>query len=929
MAYTTTPGSSLLGTVVLAGALALAGCAPDTPQARAAAGKELLQKKDYRGAVVQFKSALQLDPESAEGRFLLGQALLEAGDPIGAAVELTRALKSNYPADKVLPVLGRALLVNGEEKKLTSQYGEVALSEHQAAASLKASVATAWFTLGNPVKAKKAIADSLAAVPGYGPALTLQARDLSELGKFNEALALIDNVLKADPSLFEAWTLRGEVLLAGNNDAKGAEDSLRKALAIAPTYIPAHLSIVAIKLRASDLEGARAQADQLRTVLPKHPQTQYVDAQVAFAGKEFAKVREMVQLLMRLAPTNVGILQMAGAVEGQLGALVQAENFFNRALAIDPELALARRNLARIYLRQGQFNRALAVLKPLLASKSTDAEALSFAGQASMANKDMREAEAFFRRAAAASPDDQRVRTQLAMSKLGRGDVATAMAELESLASGKTTEIYAEQALVGLHLRRGELDQALEVANSIVAKQAGNPTVFETLGQVQTARKNFPAARAAYEQSLKLDPALFASTAALATIDMAEGKPEQAKQRFQAAIKAAPNDPYARQALAALLTRTSGPPDEIKALLVDAIKAAPTDASARLQLIELALQRRQFKDALAAAQEAASALPTDTRVLEAVGRAQMEAGNVEQSINTFRALIGLDPKSPLPYLRLADVYLSAGRLSEAEVILKRSLDVQPGFAPTQAALLKLLVKTKRPEEAVAFARRIQAERPQDSSGYVLEAAFHLNQKSPDQAFAAYQRGLARNPANPELGLGNYRLLRDQKRAADADRFAATWLKAHPNDSSFEYQVAMTHVLRNEPEQAETRFKSVLAQFPNHPLVLTNLASLLLAQGKPGALPYAQRAVDALPGKPVLMDTLAMALLADNKANEALVLQKRTVELAPTDDRIRFNLARIAAKAGDKPLARKELERLRALGERFGMQTEVTELLGTL
>lgn len=922
-------GSLFLGSVVLTSALVVAGCAPDTPQSRAGVGKELAAKKDYKAAVVQFKSALQLDPGSAEIRLLLGRALLEAGDPIGAAVELKKSLDMKVPPEQVLPYLARALLVNGEEKRLTTSYGDVSLNDPKAAASLKASVATAWFAQGNPAKAKTAIAASLAAVPNYGPAVTLQARDLAELGKFNDAMALIESVLNADPSLVEAWALKGEVLLASRQDTAGAEESFRKALALDPAFIAAHLSIAAMKLGALDLAGAKAQAEQLRKVLPKHPQTTYVDAQIAFAGKEFGKAREMAQLLMRLAPNDVGILQMAGAIEGQLGSLVQAESFFNKALSIKPELALVRRNLARIYLRSGQSNRALSVLKPLLGPRSTDSEALSFAGQAHLANGDAREAEPFFRRAAAARPDDQSLRTQLALTKLSRGDVSSALAELQALSAGNTTDIYADQALVSLHLRRGALDQALAAAQAMVGKQGSSPAVYETLGLVQTTRKDLAAARAAYEQALKLDPALFSSTAALATIDMAEGKPQQARQRFEAVIKAAPNNPYAKQALAALLTRTAGPPEEIKALLLEAIKVAPTEASPRLQLIDLTLKRRQYKEALAAAQDAAAALPTDTRVLEAVGRAQMEAGNAEQSINTFRALIGLDPKSPLPYLRLADVYMATGRVSDAEVILKRSLDVQPGFAPTQAALLQLLVKANRPQEAIALARSIQATRPGEFSGYVLEAAFHLKLKAPDLAVAAYQRGLAKNPTNPELGVGYYRLLRDLDRRADSDRLASAWLKAHPDDTNFEYQVAVTHLSRNEPELAETRFKSVLERFPNHPLVLNNLAMLLVAQGKPGGLAYAQKAVDALPGRPALMDTLAMALLVENKVSEALVVQKRAVELAPSDDGLRLNLARIASKSGDKALARSELERLRSMGARFGMQAEVTKLLAAL
>jgi len=928
MAYPNTPGSSLLGTVVLVSTLVIVGCAPDTPQSRAAAGKELLQKKEYKAAVVQFKSALQLDPESAEGRFLLGQALLEAGDPIGAVVELTRALKLKHPPDMVLPVLARALLVNGEDKKLTDLYGETTLEDKTAMAALKSRVATAWLGQRNPAKADAAIAAALASVPEYGPALTIRARRLGEQRRFDEALALIDQALARDPTLHEAWVLKGEVLLALRKDAKAAEEAFSKALSINPAFVPAHLSIIATRLAGSDLTGAKAQAERLRAVLPKHPQMMFVDAQLAFVSKDYTKSRELVQLLMRLSPEDLGILQLAGAVEGELGSLVLAETYFNKALNIDPGLGLARLNLGQLYLRLGQPNRVLATLKPLLASDTASGEAQALAGEAHLRLGNTQEAEASFKRAVAIRPDDQRAATLQALSHLSRNDATRAFAELSAL-SAQGSQTYADRALLSAHLNRGDFNAALAAATTLVKKSPDDASAFEALGRVHVARKDYAAARAAFEQAKKLDPALTSITITLAGVDVLEGKPDVARQRLEDSIKADPRSAYPRQALAQLKLRNGAPVAEVAALLDEAIKLSPTDADLRLQRIDLSLQKRQFKEALSVAQDAVSAMPNDTRILDAVGRAQLEAGSVEQAVNTYRRLIGLDPKSVLPYVRLSDVYQSAGKLKEAEVILKRALDVQPDLPPAQAALLKLLFKSNQPKEALAYALKVQRDRPGSDSGYVLEAACHMNAKTPDAAVAALRKGLARNPASSGLALDLYKLLRQLKRNEETDRFAQTWLKAHPQDISFEYQTANTHILRGQPALAEPILQRVLARHPNHPLALNNLAFILAASGKPGAVAYAQRAVDAMPEQAAIVDTLAMALAAENRTKEALETQKRAVELAPKDNNLRLNLAKIAVQAGDKALARSELDKLQSLGARFDFQDEVSKLLKAL
>jgi cellulose synthase operon protein C len=122
---------------------------------------------------------------------------------------------------------------------------------------------------------------------------------------------------------------------------------------------------------------------------------------------------------------------------------------------------------------------------------------------------------------------------------------------------------------------------------------------------------------------------------------------------------------------------------------------------------------------------------------------------------------------------------------------------------------------------------------------------------------------------------------------------------------------------------------VLAIDPAHALSLNNVAWLLLAQKKPGALPLAQQAVQAAPDLPALRDTLAQALAADRQLPEALAMQKSALALQPDDPDLRLRLARLYAEANEKRLAKAELDRLAALGDRFPRQAEVAAVLKSL
>ena len=137
------------------------------------------------------------------------------------------------------------------------------------------------------------------------------------------------------------------------------------------------------------------------------------------------------------------------------------------------------------------------------------------------------------------------------------------------------------------------------------------------------------------------------------------------------------------------------------------------------------------------------------------------------------------------------------------------------------------------------------------------------------------------------------------------------------------------MVNNGSKGAAAPARRALDLQPDNPEALNNLAWVLLNIGETGAVDYAQRAVELRPDSPNLMDTLAQALAADNRTTQAFTLQKRAVELAPKDNNLRLTLAKVALRAGDKELARKELLRLQGVGADFAGQAEVKRLMAAL
>lgn len=917
--------SFMLRAALFAALLGAAACSEETSQSLVASGNAYFAKSEYSAAAVQYKAALQRDPRSSEARRQLGRTLMIAGDVDGALVELTKVLEDKTQTPQVLPLLSRALVLAGEYNKLVTTYGDVTLEDKAGQAELKTNVAIAWGGLGKLSKVATAVDAALQAMPDFAPAIVVKARYVAAKGQFDEAAALLDGVVARHPKAHEAWLLRGEILEYANRDRAAAEASYRKAVEADPNYVQAHAAIIASRLRESDLAGAKVQAGKLRTLLPKHPYTTLVGAQIAIADRQPAQAREQLQLLLRAFPEHPYILMLSGVAEAQLGAATQAAAYLGKALRYEPTLKPARRSLAEIEIRQGQPTDALKTLKPLLDAPQADSETYSLAGDAHIRLRNPAAAEKYYLLAAKAEPENLRFQAAAAMTRLSRGDVAAALSDLQSI-SAKAKDTYADEVLFAARLRRREYDAALATLDAMFRKRPGQAALFELQGQVHLARRDNAAARASFEQATKADPALFAAVSSLARLDVAEGRAAQAIARLRENTKLNPANAAAWLSLAELSARHGTDSiGDIRATFAEAIKVAPLAPEPRIQLIEFLLKKNLFKDALAAAQSAAAALPGDVLVLDALGQTQMRAGDLEQAATTFRKLAIAVPTSPEPYMRLAELYGAAGKHAQAESALHKAIEVDAAYVPAQVALADLLVLTSRNKDALAHVRKIQQANPTQTLGYLLEAIYHGRRKDEDAAVSILREGVAKTK-HSELASRLYAQLLKAKREAEADKFGVAWLRDHPKDANFEYLVSVTDMSRKDYKSAEARLRRVLTVQPDNVAALNNLGWLLATAGDSGALAFAQRAADMAPNQASVLDTLALALVANKQTAAALDVQRRAVELAPKEGQLRLNLAKLALTVGDKALARRELQQVQELGGAFPAQDEVRKLL---
>lgn len=918
----------LRGAVACVAATAVSACNPSLSAA------EMLEKArqrqaagDAAGAFFQIKSALQENPDSAPARYQLGLLFLAQGEPSAAEMELRRALGKQHPPALVLPALAQAMLAGGKNKALVDEFGNNTLADPEADAKLRLHIATAHAALGQRQAARGIVDGVLAKAANNVDALLLDAKlKISEGdadGGFNQVSALAQR----EPGNADVWQFLGDLRLFSKGDISGAAEAFQKVIAIQPRSISAQSYLIAIRMRERNDSEAQRLVEQMRTILPQHPQTKIFEAQLAFLRGDFMAARDISSALLLRFPNNLPAMQLVGAAEFKRGAYLSAESHLNKAMSLAPDLILPRRLLAQTYLKMGQLEKALTVIRPAVDRPDATTETLETAAEVYISSGNAAAAESLYLRVAKVKPNDPAIKTAIALTQYARGQDQAALNSLELIAASDRNTV-ADFAIISTRIKRNELDKALNAIAGLALKMPDSPLPNFLSGRTSQSLGDFRSARASFEAALVKQPAYFAAIASLAKLDLLDGKAAAAQTRLEAAIAANPRNAAAQLALADLRLQVGASRASVTPLFEAAVNASPADPNLRVALIDHLLASKALKAAMAAAQQAVTALPNAPEVFDAMGRAQQANGEVNQAIATFSKVASLVPKSPVPPMRIAQLQLSSGNPAGALASIKRALEIDPYSREAQRIMMTTAIVAKRPQDAVGAATAIQKRLPNDAVGYIFAGDIEAHLGRWPAAAQSYRMGVGKsNPGNLPNRL--HLALKAAKQNEEAGQFAVQWLKSHPNDTGFLFYLGELAITDRDPKAAESRFTQVVKLEPENALALNNLSYLHSALGKPDGLELALRANVLLPNSPPLLDTLAMSYSMHGDNTRAIETAKRAADLGGADTRYRLTLARLYLHVGDKVKAKTELQTLAKMGTANQQHAEVASMLKQL
>lgn len=913
---------SLLAVLLFGG---MAGCSKTADTKGLISEAKAYQKKgETKAAIIQLKNALQQNPEDREARLLLGQIYSQTGDPQSAEKELRKALSLGANPAEVLPTLGRALLAQRQFQKVLDEVKQAEGAKPDA--DLLSVRGNAYLGLGKAKEAKESFALALTADPAFPDALIGSARQALAENNLPAATLFAEQAVDKNPTNVDVWLFKGDL----KRLERKPDDALlayANAVKLQPATIAAYVSRSLIYADKGNFDAANAELAAARKFDPKSLQVTYTQALLESGQGKHAAALETIQQVLRVAPDHMPSILLAGATQYALGATQQAEQHLKRYLERAPGNRYASKLLIATLLKNGDTARALKVLTPMLADGDKDPQLLALAGETYLLERDFKKSTEYFEKASALAPNAAIVRTGLGMSKLGQGENAGGIAELELAATLDPKPAMPGILVVMTHLRLQEYDKALAAITKVEKTQPNNALLQNLKGGAYAGKKDFAAARTSFDKALAIQPDFFPAVSSLVALDMQEKKPDVAKKRLETFLEANKTDVRPMQALSNLAL-FQGHKEEAITWLQKASTDKPDDLKLALSLAGLYLQVGEKEKALALAKKLQTANSTSPEALEFLAQAQFASKDLPSALENYKKLAVMAPTSPVVQFRTAMVLMGMQNQPAAIEALKAALVIKPDYLDAQLALADLELRRGNQAQALDLAKAIQKQAPKNAIGYVLEGDVLMLQKKPELASKVYERAFAISKTGPMVIKQNEALAQSGK-AGQGSALVGQWLKDHPDDQSMRLYLATVQLGNHQGKAAIEQYLTILKANPKNVAALNNLALAYQDEKDPRALEYAEKAYALAADNAAVLDTLGWVLVNQNNLSRGLPLLEKATSIAPSSFDVRYHFAQGLVKSGDKVKARKELEQLLATAKPSAKTDEAKAMLKQL
>jgi Tfp pilus assembly protein PilF len=305
------------------------------------------------------------------------------------------------------------------------------------------------------------------------------------------------------------------------------------------------------------------------------------------------------------------------------------------------------------------------------------------------------------------------------------------------------------------------------------------------------------------------------------------------------------------------------------------------------------LQERNDPEAALAKFTRANACDRPSKVdygnLYLIGTALQIQGNGLEALPYLEKSVVAVEDRPYRDYRLSLSLMAAGRLAEAEVALRRAIEVKPEDLEFQLGMAVLLAVQGQAAKAEQLLRDLVKRHPESAPVHRTLAEFLMLDNQPAEAEAQYVAALKLQPPDAKLLRAYAAALSKQGKTDAAIRELEASLKLEPKQAQANFELAGLLSQQGRNQEAAARYSQALEADPKLLVALNNLAWLLATdldaeiRNGPRAVELAERACQLTEWKAAfLMGTLAAAYAEAGRFADAVAMAEKARDKARAD-----------------------------------------------
>jgi tetratricopeptide (TPR) repeat protein len=940
--------------------------------------------QDREAPILLAETAIQ-PKDAAEDRARLQKLATAETAPVLTALALLDLRERKFQEAEA--VLNRAQKVDPKYPYVPATFGRLYWIQKNPAAAEKAFVAAVdgsprrspirlqavqfYLQTGKLDAAKQMLEDMRRNTPDFLPSYILLANIAASEKRFDDSIALLDQVVAREPFHGEALLLAAQVRMAKGEREK-AQAILENAVAKFPDVPQIHLQLGNVHLAGGDLAAATSSFSEALKLAPDFAPANLALAQTNIRQRNFAAaVTSLLAFLQKNPGSNEAQFILAEAYRNQ-GNLDGALALYRKLEEAAPDNSQVKFLTASVLIQQNKKSEARTTLIKATELAPDFLPALELLVNLDVADRQFAAAEARLQAELLRNPKNAGTHLILARVYLAQSQNQKAETALQQTIKLQPDSPIAYLLLAQLYLNTNQFDNALPNLQAAVEKNPKDVKSLVLIGVLQEQKKNFAAARVGYEKALAIDPNLVTALNNLAYL-LSEhfGELDKALELAQRARERAPNQAESTDTMGWLLYR-KGQYARATTLLEESAEKLGDNAEAQFhmgmayymmgnedgarRLLERALEVNKGTAVVEEAREYLSVLSLDAakdggnaraiidkaldrRKDDPIALSKLAAlyereGNNDKALGTYEMVLKGNPSNATAAVNAIRLYRLRNDTAKALELAKATRKVVPGDARIAHAVGRLAYESGERLWSVGVLQ--EAARRQTGDAEVFfdlgEASYSIGQL--DAAEAAFRQALE---VKPEFSRASKtRQYLELMRAAQNPTDAAAALKsielALTSDPSYVPALIARGVIdehKGDVKSAKQSYEKALARFPEFTPAKKRLAILYSAhpaEDEKKAYEIASKAREAFPNDSEVAKAFGIILYQQKNYTRAATLLQESARSRPDDAEVMYYLGMSQRQLKDQAASTRALQRALDLGLSGSLATEARKSL---